>query len=128
MPPGFPPRASCQLSTTHRSLGVLRVEHGEAFQSRNLTESLVRSHQCIYPDTMLHVQGHGKLERVQGSQALPVTVSDDKTLRRRIVEFVNRHERDCAACDVIKKSNAQCGGSFGVEMTGARFQIGRAHV
>src|ERR1035441_3380440 len=71
---------------------------------------------------MMHLQRHGKLERVQGSQTLPVAVSDDQTLRRRIVEFVNRHERDCAACDVIKKSNAQGGGSFAVEMTGARFQ------
>ena len=50
---------------------------------------------------MMHVQRHGKLERVQGSQTLPIAVSDDQTLRRRIVEFANRHERDCAACDVI---------------------------
>src|ERR1035437_706001 len=71
---------------------------------------------------MLQVQRHGKLERVQGSQTLPVAVSDDQTLRRRIVEFANRHERDCAACDVIKKSNTQCRGSFTVQMTSARFQ------
>jgi hypothetical protein len=38
------------------------------------------------------------------------------------VKVANRDERDCAACDVIKKSNTQGGGSFAVEMTGARFQ------
>ena len=71
---------------------------------------------------MLHVQRHGKLQRVQGSQTLPVAVSDNKTLRRRIVKLANRDERDCAACDVIKKSDAQGGGPFAVEMTSARFQ------
>jgi hypothetical protein len=56
---------------------------------------------------MLHVQRHGKLECVQGSQTLPVAVSDNKTLRRRVVGFADRDERDCAACDVIQESNTQ---------------------
>jgi hypothetical protein len=56
---------------------------------------------------MLHVQRHCKLECVQGSQTLPAAVSDNETLRRRIVGFADRNERDCAACDVIQKSNTQ---------------------
>ncbi len=84
---------------------MFRVEDGEAFQSCNLTEHLVRGHHGIQPDTISHLQRHGKLERVQSAQTLPVAVSDDKTLRRRIVEFAKRYERDCAACHVIEKSN-----------------------
>src|ERR1039458_3656061 len=76
----------------------------------------------VQPNTILHLSCHGKLERVQGTQSLPVAVSDDKTLRRRIVEIANRDERDCAACGVIEKSNTQGGGSFSVQMTRARFQ------
>jgi hypothetical protein len=33
----------------------VRVEDGEAFQGRNVTENLVRAHQGIYPDTKLHL-------------------------------------------------------------------------
>src|ERR1035437_6122284 len=35
------------MSTTHRSLGVFRVEDGETFQNRNLTENLVRGHEGL---------------------------------------------------------------------------------
>jgi len=56
---------------------------------------------------MLHVQRHGKLERIQGSQTLPVAVSDNETFRSRVVRFADRDEVDCAACDVIQKSNSQ---------------------
>jgi hypothetical protein len=56
---------------------------------------------------MLHVQRHGKMVCVQGSQTLPVARSDNKTLRRRVVRFADRDERDCAACHIIQKPNTQ---------------------
>ena len=111
-----------QWWATCRSLWLFRVDDSEAFQGRNLTQNLVRRHQCIYPDTLLHLERHGELERVQGSQTLPVAVSNDQTLRRGIVKLANRDERDCAACHVIEKSNTQCGGSLVIQMTGARLQ------
>ena len=30
----------------HQSLGLFRVENGEAFQGRNLTQNLVSGHEC----------------------------------------------------------------------------------
>lgn len=51
-----------------------------------------------------------------------VAVLDDKTLRRRIVEIVNRYECECAVCDIIKKPNTQGGHVSSGQMAGARFQ------
>jgi hypothetical protein len=39
--------SSCLMSTTHQSLGLFRVEDGEAFQGRNLTDNLVCGHEGI---------------------------------------------------------------------------------
>lgn len=58
---------------------MFRVEHGEAFQRCNLAESLVRGHECIQPGMMLHVQRHGKMECIQGSETLPAAISDNET-------------------------------------------------
>jgi uncharacterized protein YfaP (DUF2135 family) len=56
---------------------------------------------------------------------VPVAVSENKALRRWVVEIANRHECECAVCDVIKKPNTQGGGFFSIQMTGAHFQSQR---
>ena len=71
------------------------------------------------------------MERAQGSQSLPAAVLDDEALRRRIVGFAARFQRQCGVqLDASKTRNNDSTvrpAEHGRDPLGAEFRVVRLH-